>query len=816
DAKAVALVDDEAATTGKALAQLGLAVKPAVADDAGLSGKRLLVVGEGAAVKADLAAAARFAERGGRVLVLHQEAMGVFVPDQPEIDPKHAASFSWRHADHPALTGLDDGQLRFWRPDHLVVTETLVRPSSGAAQPIAACGGRYGMHWSPLVEVRHGKGAVTFCQYLLADRAAVEPVAARILAQAVRAGLAAAPAAPVPALRLAPGLSTECRNVLAACHVLTEDGLEGSGPALLDASRPLDAATLKRLRSEVEAGRTLWLRNLDEKTAPAVAALLPWTPAFAPLAPGMVGAVRRSDHPLLAGLGSADLYWARGDSGGKPTAPLGGPALIPPNLDAAVLLTEPAVLAAVPVGKGWVLVDQLGWDKALAVETERVTRLVSCLARNAGAGFKPPDDPSHRFRFSHADLAKVANRGYVDEKAGDGVGGWSDQGDNDMRWFLINHVGTADGVIGGMAVAAEPFPTLVKFQGIPYRLIDPKANGGKAVVTLRGGPHDPAAPTEVRGIPAGNTKADRLWFLHAGCWGSEGGHGFAVARYEVVYADGSRAAVPVRQGMEISDWWNPQPLSGAQVAWTGRNAKTAPLGIYSMPWDNPNPDKRIVAIDVLGNLAQTQLVLLAVTLGADESGARTVAAWDCGRFANGNVPASIGNEPLSGQGAPVAIGPRTGLRVAGGQCLIGKLGAGPLAEGKPVAIEVEVAPGGKPGGYYGGLVECGSYQTSGLRLVIGQDLRVVVEHWGGPGPDKATYLKTREPLPTGRFSTVRYEHDGKQARMLVDGQVQEVKDCAPPAPWKGDVRIGMAGGKDYWFDGVIGAVRFLALGDAAK
>ncbi|OGV74814.1 MAG: hypothetical protein A3K18_14985 [Lentisphaerae bacterium RIFOXYA12_64_32] len=803
DAAAVALVDAPDGATVKVLATLGLTLTPGPCDDAALAGKRLLVIGEGVAAKADLPAAARFAERGGRVLVLHQTALDLFVPGQPDIDPKHAASFSWRQAEHPALAGLADGQLRFWRPDHLVVTESLVRPSAGPSAPAAASGGRYGMHWSPLAELRHGKGAVTFCQYLLADRVAVEPAAGRILAQAVRAVLAAAPAEPAPALRLAAGVSTDARGVLAACSVMTTDGLDGAGPVLIDAGNPPNPTELQRLRGEVEAGGVLWLRGLDANTATAVAPLLPWQPEFAALPKGALGCVRRGEHPFTAGIGSSDLYWARG---GKATASLGGPGLTTPGLHAAVLLTEPALLVAVPVGKGWVVIDQFAWDKALAAETERVTRLVSCLARNIGAGFRIA--PSKRYRFAYLDLAPHANRSYCDEVAGDGQGGWTDQGDNDMRYFLINHTGK----VGGMAVAGETFPAEVNFSGATFRLLDPKANDGKAVLTFRGGPHGPEAPTEARGIAGGGVKADRVWFLHAGCWTSPGGYGIEVARYEVVYTDGTRVTIPVRQGQEIADWWNPAPLAGAQVAWTGRNEKTAPIGIYSMPWDNPHPDTPIASVEVIANLAETQLVLVAVTFGVeDNGGARTAAAWDCGRFADGTVPATAGGSPLQGAGTPATLNGRAGLRLSGGQGLTARLDTGPLADGAPVAVEIEVAPDGTPGGYFGGLVECGSYQNSGFRMMLNQQLRVVVEHFAGTGPDKATYLTSREPLPLGRFSTVRYEHDGKQARLLIDGLPQEIKDCALPAPWKGDLRIGVAGGKDYFLNGVVANVRVLTL-----
>jgi beta-galactosidase len=802
EATAVALVDAAGGPTAKALTELGLAVTPGVCDDAALAGKRLLILGEGAMAAADLPAAARFAEAGGQVLVLHQEALEPFVPGLPELDSKHAASMTWSHDPAlPALAGLADGQLRWWRPDHLVATRSLVRPSAGPAASAAASGGRFGMHWSPLATLRHGKGTVTLCQYLLSDRVAVEPAARLILSQAVRAALAAAPTEPAPALRLAAGIGKATRTVLADCSVWTVEGLEGPGPLLLDAATPPDASTLARLRAAVEAGGTLWLRGLNEKTLPPVAGLLPWTPGFAPLAAGDMGAARRSNHRLLAGLGTADFAWSRSR---KRTAPLGGPALVLPSEGAATVLLEPALLVAVPLGKGVVLIDQLAWDGAVSAESERVTRIVSCLARNVGAGFRIV--AGKRYRFTGLDLTAQANRGFVDENAGDGVGGWTDQGDNDLRYFLINHTG----LVNGLAVPTQAFPTDAKFNGVAFRLIDPKANGGKAVVTLRGGPHDPAAPAEVRGIPVGGAKADRVWFLHAGCWAVDA-YFTTIARYEVVYADGTRVAIPVRQGREISDWWNPLPLAGAQVAWSGRNEKHAPIGIYLMPWDNPSPEKPIAAIDVVGSLAETQLVLLGITLGVEEGDERTAAAWDCGSFAEGVVAGSGQAAELKGAGTPTTLGPRALLRLAGGQRLTTSLNVGPLAAGTPLAIEIEVAPEDKPGGFFGGLVEAGAYLQSGVRVLMRHDLKVVVEHFAGEGAKQATYLESNEPLAMGQLSTVRYEHDGRQARLLVNGKLQQSVACPPPAGWRGTLTVGGAGGQDYFLNGAVGVVRLLSL-----
>ncbi len=802
DTAAVALFDTPNGPTAKALAALGLPVSPGVCDDAGLAGKHLLIIGEGAIGKADLAAAARFAEAGGQVLVLHQEALEPFVPGLPELDPKHAASMTWSHdPDQPALAGLADGQLRWWRPDHLVATRSLVRPSAGPAASAAASGGRYGMHWSPLAVLRHGKGSVTVCQYLLCDRIEVEPAARLILAQTVRAALAAKPIEPAPALRLASGVGKTMRAVLADCSVAVADKLDGPGPVLVNAASPPDAATLGKLRAEVEAGGMLWLRGLDAKTLSGVASLMPWKPGFVPLDGKERGAARRADHRLIAGLGTADFAWSRGD---KITAPLGGPALVPPGEGAAIVLLEPALLLAVPMGKGMVLVDQLAWDQAFSAEAERVNRIVSCLARNLGAGFRIV--AGKRYRFISLDLTAQANRGFVDDKAADGIGGWTDQGDNDMRLFLINHTG----MVGGMAVPTQAFPTEASFNGVTFRLIDPKANAGKAVVTLRGGPHDPAAPSEVRGIQAGNVKADRLWFLHAGCWSIDD-YLTTVARYEVVYTDGTRVAVPVRQGREISDWWNPLSLAGAQVAWSGRNDKHAPVGIYMMPWDNPHPDKPIAMIDVIGSLAQAQLVLIGITLGIEDGDERTSAAWDCGTFADGTV-AGIGQTPaLKGAGTPVTSGSRALLRFAGGQSLTTELRLGPLAAGTPLAIEIEVAPDGKPGGYYGGLIQAGSYQRSGIRMLLRYDLKVVVENIAGEGPGKTTHLTSAEPLAVNQLSTIRYEHDGRQARLLVNGKLQQAVLCSPPGPWTGTMSVASADGQHYFLNGAVGTVRLISL-----
>jgi hypothetical protein len=94
--------------------------------------------------------------------------------------------------------------------------------------------------------------------------------------------------------------------------------------------------------------------------------------------------------------------------------------------------------------------------------------------------------------------------------------------------------------------------------------------------------------------------------------------------------------------------------------------------------------------------------------------------------------------------------------------------------------------------------------------MLRHDLKVVVEHFAGVGPEQATYLESTEPLPLGQLSTVRYEHDGRQARLLVNGKLQQAIACPLPAAW-----TGSAGGQDYFLNGAVGTVCLMSLAPSA-
>ncbi len=77
-----------------------------------------------------------------------------------------------------------------------------------------------------------------------------------------------------------------------------------------------------------------------------------------------------------------------------------------------------------------------------------------------------------------------------------------------------------------------------------------------------------------------------------------------VFKYVVHYADQSRVVVPVIYMRNIGPWLfkgEAEPLAGAALAWSGAGRKPGvSVGIYSMQWNNPHPDKIIKSIDIIG------------------------------------------------------------------------------------------------------------------------------------------------------------------------------------------------------------------------
>jgi len=138
-------------------------------------------------------------------------------------------------------------------------------------------------------------------------------------------------------------------------------------------------------------------------------------------------------------------------------------------------------------------------------------------------------------------------------------------------------------------------------RGIPFRLVRQGAQEEVACIALQGkaGQDTPTAAT----LPLGRT-CQTIYFLHA-CAGVK--KGARVGTYEILYEDGSRTAVPLTAGREMTDPRRPADTKACAVGWEGDDCS---LAVF--PLANPKPRTPIKAIRLRGVPGAT-LALVAVT-----------------------------------------------------------------------------------------------------------------------------------------------------------------------------------------------------------
>jgi hypothetical protein len=168
------------------------------------------------------------------------------------------------------------------------------------------------------------------------------------------------------------------------------------------------------------------------------------------------------------------------------------------KVDGASDYLFPGGLVEMPLGKGRVIVDQVRWE---ASNKDMIcgspARYLSVLLTNLGISRRLPTAKPvlpKGVTYEPIDLASVANRGFKDDKAGDGIG-WLDWGpDADLSSFPTGNV-----TLGG----------------VPYLV----PSGEKNAIVLRVNPDFAPClanyPDSVA-IPVNKRRVAGLYFLHTG------------------------------------------------------------------------------------------------------------------------------------------------------------------------------------------------------------------------------------------------------------------------------------------------------------
>ena len=212
--------------------------------------------------------------------------------------------------------------------------------------------------------------------------------------------------------------------------------------------------------------------------------------------------------------------------------------------------------------------------KGVPVTVTAMTKIANAddvaVAMTDNASVETDNDKKYKNLPAHfVDLSSAVNMGFADEKAGDGIGGWSDQGpDNDFRSFDVRQT---------------------RFGGMEFKIVDPAMNGGRAVITLFNGKF--TARVETPAKPA----ARFLYLLHTTTSNSEkkGSH---IGTINITLADGGIISRKVLSGIDVSDWWNPPYLENASVAVKKVNPNST-VGVYLSKFDISDIPAAVSAIE---------------------------------------------------------------------------------------------------------------------------------------------------------------------------------------------------------------------------
>lgn len=182
-----------------------------------------------------------------------------------------------------------------------------------------------------------------------------------------------------------------------------------------------------------------------------------------------------------------------------------------------------------------------------------------------------------------------ANRALVDNTlAGDGVGGWSDQGkENSLTGFPTGHV----------TLAGVPFD-------VPVGQVSAVFLKGKTV-------NAPNLPERVMIHAPANAKGKTLAVLVTSIGST---NDKTAAEVTVTYANGETEERKLIYGKHVSNWWGAKDLPQAIAAWQGKNGLGNEIGVYVAPLLLRQPNEVVTSVEFKAEPEFGTVAILGLTL----------------------------------------------------------------------------------------------------------------------------------------------------------------------------------------------------------
>ncbi len=198
---------------------------------------------------------------------------------------------------------------------------------------------------------------------------------------------------------------------------------------------------------------------------------------------------------------------------------------------------------------------------------------------------KMPEPPERS--FTPLDLRPVANADLVCTPEHDG---WTGDPGNDLRELPVG--------------ARE-------FEGVPFDVIEPPTNDGRACIRLARGREGWA---EQARIPV-EGRFETLYLLHAA-----GGKGDVVGELRLVYEDGSAHEQYILNNRHVAGFWNPQAPDQTRqatrdtaVGWCGGNERFWRVGLIAHGLANPHPDRKVSHVELRASREKAAWLVVALT-----------------------------------------------------------------------------------------------------------------------------------------------------------------------------------------------------------